>query len=283
VATGPSYAARLSADQKVQISEVRRLRRAAADLRSRVSQGSYGDEELALFWKLVGSADLVLRASNPELGARAGLGDNFFSSVARDRRRPKLTNFLKALTAIIEVADERLFDIDNVHRASSVGASPDHTLSNVRIEEDLAELLLLASSLARVARTELEKLDSERPNDPVTVAENKKQRELLLLFADGFEQIAVALAALERSPSEPLLLGKASDVVNSVGGQINGWWRKHGSEAIDWGMRVPVFAAGVAMLGWAGADMTVATSAVAALVGGTKVINALRRKGAREK
>jgi hypothetical protein len=41
-------------------------------------------------------------------------------------------------------------------------------------------------------------------------------------------------------------------------------------------MRIPAFAAGVAALGLAGANMTIATSAVAAIVGGTKVIRAMK-------
>jgi hypothetical protein len=189
-----------------------------------------------------------------------------------------LTNFLKALTAIIEVADERLFDIDGAQRVSSGGSPPDHMVSNLRIKQDHAELLLLASSLGRMARREIENLDSERPNDPITIAKNGKQREPLLTFASGFERIAVALAALESNPNESFLLGRASAVVNSVGNQINDWWKENGAEAVNWGMRVPVFAAGVAMLGLAGANMAIATSAVAAIVGGTKVVQAMRTR-----
>jgi hypothetical protein len=47
-------------------------------------------------------------------------------------------------------------------------------------------------------------------------------------------------------------------------------------------MRIPVFVGGVAALGWAGANMLVGTAAVAALVGGPKVLEAIKarsRKG----
>lgn len=47
---------------------------------------------------------------------------------------------------------------------------------------------------------------------------------------------------------------------------------------IDISLRVPAFAAGVAALGWAGANMTVATSAVAATVSGRKLIPSIGRK-----
>jgi hypothetical protein len=278
VATEPSYTIRYRPDQKAEIARARHLRDAAANLRSRASNGSYGDEELADFWKLVGSAGIALAASNPELGIRAGLGDQFFSSVTRDRRRPKFANFLKALTAIIEVADERLMDIDKTHTLSAVGLPDRHTSNNSRLEHDHAELLLLATSLGRMARNEIQKLDSEPPNDPETIATNNRQRELFHIFADGFEQIASALTALSNKPTEPVLLSNASDIVNGVGKQINAWCRKNAADAVDWGIRVPVMAAGVAVLGWAGADMTIATSAVAALVGGPKVLSIIKNR-----
>jgi hypothetical protein len=98
--------------------EILQLRITAADLRSKVSQGSYADLELQLFWKLTESAGPTLHISNPELSMRAGLGDGFFLSVSRDRRRPKLVNFLKALTTIVEVADERLAAIESAGSTS---------------------------------------------------------------------------------------------------------------------------------------------------------------------
>lgn len=112
-----------------------------------MSSGSYGDRELKIFWKLAESAGLDLSISNPELGIRAGLGEKYFSSVVRDRRRPKLENFLRALTAIIEVADERLMDIDKTHTLSTVGLPDRRSITSLRIEQRYTELLLLATSL----------------------------------------------------------------------------------------------------------------------------------------
>ena len=69
----------------------------------------------------------------------------------------------------------------------------------------------------------------------------------------------------------------AAAVVNEVGKNVSAWWDENGAEAVGWGIRLPVFAAGVALLGWAGANMTVATTAVGALVGGKPVIDAMRK------
>src|SRR5216684_4269081 len=274
--TQPSY--RLRLDQKDETARVRQLREAAKNLRSIVSQGSYSDEELRRFWALAENAGLILMASNSELAARAGVGGDFFLSVVRQRRRPKLPNFLKALTAIIDVADERLHDIDKGGSVSSNSSTAESTARTLRIEQDHAQLLPLARSLAEMARSEIGKLESERPNDPAAIERNDKQREILLIFADGFERIAAGLAVLAKDHGEPTFLRKASNAVNILSREVNAWFKKNRDEAVDWGIRLPILTAGVAVLGWAGANMTVATSTVAALVGGPKVMDVIRGK-----
>lgn len=214
---------------------------------------------------LQNNARLILRASNPELAQRAGLGDSFFSTVIRDKRNPKLESFLRALTAMIDLADERLFDIDSDPAA---GALPISTKISQRIRQDRADLLLLAQSLSQMAFDEIVKLDAERPNDPDRIESYEKQRELLQIFASGFVQIARALAALDLDLGEPAKLNKAAAAVESVGSKINRYWKKYEGETIDWAIRIPVLTAGVAALGWVGANMLVGTTALAALVGG---------------
>lgn len=175
------------------------------------------------------------------------------------------------------IADAPLSDIG---RSVPDDASPERerTLADRHIEKNCAELLTLALSLVQLARDEIEELDRERPNDPIVCERNQGQRELLLTFADGFDRIASALRDLLPNPSEPLLLGKAREVVNSIGQEINIWWTKNAHEAVDWCMRIPALGIGVGVLGLAGADMTVATSAIVALVGGPKVIDVVRSK-----
>src|SRR5713226_1652213 len=133
-------------------------------------------------------------------------------------------------------------------------------------------------SLAEMARSEIGKLESERPNDPAAIERNDKQREILLIFADGFERIAAGLAVLAKDHGEPTFLRKASNAVNILSREVNAWFKKNRDEAVDWGIRLPILTAGVAVLGWAGANMTVATSTVAALVGGPKVMDVIRGK-----
>lgn len=173
----PVMAARLHPTQLHLIAKVKKLRSEASELRTQVSAGSYGDAERERFYKLANSASMILNISNPELAQRADLGDAFFSTLIRDRRYPKLENFLRALTAMIEVADERLYDIDRDPTASS--ALPVSAKITQRIRQDREELLVLSQSLAEMALDEIVRLDAERPNDPDRIKDYERQRELL--------------------------------------------------------------------------------------------------------
>src|SRR5206468_766212 len=136
-------------------------------------------KELQDFWKLMETAGRSLYIANSELADRAGLGTDYFVSVARDRRRPKIANFLKALTAIIDVSNERLSDVENTRTPSSMRSTLNEETKAPRLQQDHAELLILASSLAQLARAEIARLDIELPNDPTTIEANVRQRELL--------------------------------------------------------------------------------------------------------
>jgi hypothetical protein len=148
----------------------------------------------------------------------------------------------------------------------------------LRIEQDCDQLLSVATLLGQMARKEISTLDrdAERRNDPDTIAANGKKRELLELFAQGFEQLAAALAAFAENRGEPVLLGRAEAATNEVGKKLSAWWEENGKEAVGWAVRLPAFAAGVALVGWAGGDITIVTTAVGALVGGKPVIDAMR-------
>ncbi len=265
----PSGIIDLQIFEQDKIAAIRQLREQAINLRRDVSEGSYGLDELTRFYKLIEISESTLVMANSTLSEHAGLGSGFFATVARDGRSPKLQNFLRALTAIIEVSNERLVHVDaNAISGNIVRAS--------RIGQDNVQLLSLAQSLCILAQQEIARLDAELPNDPSAIARNKKQRELMEIFVDGFGRIAEALAALGSAPDEPVLLGQAGRVVSSVGERVTNWWRENGAEAMDWAVRVPVFVGGVALLGWAGANMTVGTTAIAALVGGKKVLDAIK-------
>lgn len=46
---------------------------------------------------------------------------------------------------------------------------------------------------------------------------------------------------------------------------------------VDWAVQIPVIAGGVALLGWAGADTTISTAVVSAIVGGPTVVEAIKK------
>lgn len=214
-----SHQTRFHPSQSEQIAKVRLFREEAPDLRSRVATGYYDIQEAMQFWNMASRAGPPLHIANSEPAERAGLGLNFFTTVVRDRRRPKISNFLRALTTIIEIADERLFDVDRQPKTPDDVDSREAIISS-RIRKDHDELLAIALSLYQMAKDEIAKLDAERPNDIKAIERNLKQLELLQIFAGGFERIAQALSDLSDSPNEPILLGRAGEVVTSVSNEI---------------------------------------------------------------
>jgi hypothetical protein len=148
---GPKW---FHSDQMHLVVKAKNLRKAATELRQQVSEGSYDDPELRRFYQLIETAPTALYVSNSELAERVGLGDTFFSTVLREGRRPKLANFLKALTAIIEIADERLHEIDRNDSSDNRSVT---AKIQTRIRQDHTELEDLAVSLGHLARDELKK------------------------------------------------------------------------------------------------------------------------------
>lgn len=153
------------------------------------------------------------------------------------------------------------------------------TAKRLRIEQDCDQLLLLATSLGQMARTAIANLDndSRSRNDPDTIGANQRQRDVLQIFAEGFEQLAGALAAFCQDRTKPLLLGKAAAVVDDIAKKFNAWWDENGAEAIGWTIKIPGFVAGLGLLGLFGDVTPAATMVLAALVGGKSVVDALRK------
>jgi hypothetical protein len=154
--------------------------------------------------------------------------------------------------------------------AASVGP-----LGLSRIETDYPNLLFLAISLEKMARDEIARLSNERPNDPYTIESNKKQSDLLSIFADVFAKIAAALEEYSKDP-RPFLAGKAKEIRDWVGAQLKAWWEANEAEARDLCVRLPIFIASIGALNLAGADMHFATAAIGASVGGKNAIAAIK-------
>jgi hypothetical protein len=164
------------------------------------------------------------------------------------------------------LAGEGGFNAEAIARRSITHSLP-------RIETDYTYLLCLAISLEKMARDEIARLSVA--NDPDTIEHNKKQIDLLSILADGFAKIAAALQEYGKDP-QPLLAGKAKEVVNWAGTQLQVWWEANAVEGRELLVRLPVIGASLAAFGLAGADMHFATPLVGALVGGPKWIAAFK-------
>jgi hypothetical protein len=162
--------------------------------------------------------------------------------------------------------------------AATPGATPLVQVSAqqaARIGSDAAEIFALAIYLEKLARDRIELLRGS--NDPATIDE----RDLLTILADGLAQIAAALQAFANEP-QPVFLGQAGAIVNSLAEQLGAWWEANKSEATDWIVRVPIMVGATELFHMAGANMFSATAAIVGLVGGPKAVQtyrALRDKG----
>lgn len=270
-----SHVTRLRNDQTDRIARVKEFRREAESLKAIISsRGRYGSEEASRFWALARNASFTLTISNPELAERGGLGSSFFTSVARDKRKPKLENFLRALSIIIEVANERLQEVDEIN--SNASADADKLPSNSSVARNHQEILQLALSLSKMAKDEIEKIRLTPANHQETIERQAREIELLTILAEGFDRIAQALLKFGTERKDGSSLVRVEKIVASVGKQVDDWWQRNSIQAVDWAMRLPVFVGSVAALGWAGADMTIGTSAVAVIVGGEKVADVVK-------
>jgi len=165
----------------------------------------------------------------------------------------------------------------NLRAGANVGATQDHQLS--AIKDNHHNLFLLALAFEYQAREGIRKLhlDNKGRNDPTTIERNNEQIELLTILADGFAQIAAALKDVAENPDQSVLLGKPREIARAISERLQAWWQNKGVEAIDTSGRISLFIAGVAVLGGLGADTTAGMASLAAIVGGPKVAEALRR------
>jgi hypothetical protein len=135
------------------------------------------------------------------------------------------------------------------------------------ISQHCPHLLALAVSLEQLACAEIERIDNERPNDPAIIERNSRQREVLSILADGFAEIAAALRPLAKDINQPVLVGKAGEVVNAVAQRFKEWWGKNHELAIGWGARASFLLAGTAALGLTGVDVNFCAGLMGSIVG----------------
>jgi hypothetical protein len=144
------------------IEAAKQLRDSAIALRDRVSTGGYENPDVADFWKILEAAPSVLLAKPEVLSAKAGLGPAYFVSVVKERRYPKLHNFLKAISAVIDLADQRLSEMEPSSQIVRVGWKPNPLASSpARADQLQRQLVDLVRSLkASNALSDVPELDA---------------------------------------------------------------------------------------------------------------------------
>jgi hypothetical protein len=186
------------------------------------------------------------------------------------------------LTPSATLAGQGSFNADATVIRSQSNAGSTTQVSLSRIETDCAYLLALAISHEKLARDEIGRLSGQHPNDPHTIENNKKQRDVLSILADGFARLAAALMEYSEGP-QPLLLGKAKQITDEIGARLKAWWNANAAEATDWCIRLPTITASIGAPGLVGADMSFATPLIGVIVGGQKAATVIKAVTKRRK
>jgi hypothetical protein len=141
----------------------------------------------------------------------------------------------------------------------------------VNIRKNSDQLLAQAAFLAQLARSEIEKLDSTPKNDPSSIDEQNRQRELLLTFAEGFEQIADALAEYSTNRADRRLLRKATKTVDRIAAEAVALWEMNAAYSVATAVQIPAIGLGYITLASFGMPSTCAAMISAAMIGGDKI------------
>lgn len=168
---------------------------------------------------------------------------------------------------------------DAIGTNDSSGAATQRSNIRMRIARDRESLLLIARNLGEQARSEIKEIEAERPNSVDGIASKERRLGLLAIFRDGSDEIADGLKeiAIDETPSSEGI-EKSTKAIERLKDEVDKWLELNSGEFVDWGFRVGAFGLGVAFLSLAGANMSVATPVIAALVGGKKAMDALKGK-----
>jgi len=124
-----------------------------------------------------------------------------------------------------------------------------------------------ARQFATEFSSEVEKLKQKKPNEPEKLAEYERVVSLFDLASDGFRALADTLdEASEKNvgaPPEQVLLGRAAEIVHSLGEATKKWFTENNSLVFEGAVRIGLLGLGILFLSSLGVDPLTTTAAVA--------------------
>lgn len=149
-----------------------------------------------------------------------------------------------------------------------------------KIVSDPISLILICSSLIELLKNEKNKLEEYLPNSSDEIARKAAQIDLLSRLLDGIEVLLDGISKLSAGIEfvSDTDMENTVDNVENIADDYSNWYKEHKSEAIDLSLRLPVVIASIGLLNQLGAEMTVATTAIFALVGGDKIREIVSKK-----
>lgn len=143
------------------------------------------------------------------------------------------------------------------------------------ISDNFVDISLQSYTMLHLIQTERERLEAYLPNHPTEQNRKEAQLELLDRLEEGLSKLSSSMSS---DDPEKNIIDDAADDVEGLAESINEWWKDNSADAIDLAVRIPVAVGSIALLSQAGAEMTTATAGIFAMVGGQRVIDALKTK-----
>lgn len=129
----------------------------------------------------------------------------------------------------------------------------------------------MAASLALAVREQIERLQSELPNEPIQLERHQRFVELLTEIASALNEVAAGL-----SDEATRDLDTAATRIQRLRDEVYDWFQQNGSWISDYSSKTALLGAGTAFLSFCGAPSLGAFMAASFLVGGRELVEATR-------
>lgn len=153
-----------------------------------------------------------------------------------------------------------------------------------RISKQPVEIQNMARIFSFVIFDEIQRLDSEKPNDTDRLDQHNRYRGFLTTVADNLQKIAASVESAQsesESKKKEENISQASSFVISLQKELNDWVDENSKMITDGGCRIGLIGAACAFLVLCGAPAVGALAISAAIFGGKKpsdVIDLFRKK-----
>lgn len=197
------------------------------------------------------------------------------------RRKSPPSKTLEAESATIAISGgEATFTISDTQPTASTSiieiSSETVTPKLDHIRLQLPKILVTVHGLESQLSNAIDELNSEKPNDSSNLEKWEEKHELLKNLHDGIQEIKTSILKIQTPEDVEIESKEVQNLLEELLEEFELWIREHKPELVDWVSRLSLSSAFIGLMGLCGAYMPLATAAVLAVVGGEKVVKAIK-------